>query len=172
MKAKRAALYGLFLALALVAGYVERLIPFNPGVPGVKMGLANIVTMVLLYCVGWRAALAVSTARILLGGILFGSGFSMVYSAAGAGLSILVMILLKKTGLFGCTGVSLAGGVAHNLGQILVAMTVLETRSLIWYLPVLVLSGTLAGLLVGLLSSWLTFRLEPVIRREFGEIIP
>ncbi len=172
MKAKKAAFYGLFLALALVAGYVERLIPFNPGVPGVKMGLANIVTMVLLYCVGWRAALVVSAARILLGGILFGSGFAMVYSAAGAGLSILAMILLKKTGLFGCTGVSLAGGVAHNLGQILVAMAVLETRSLIWYLPVLVLSGTLAGLMVGFLSGWLTLRLDPVIKKEFGEIIP
>ena len=169
MKAKKAAFYGLFLALALVAGYIERLIPFNPGIPGVKIGLANIVTMVLLYTMGWQAAVIVTTARILLSGILFGSGFAMVYSAAGAALSMLIMIILKRTGLFGAIGVSLAGGVFHNVGQILVAIAVLETRSLVYYLPVLILSGILAGILIGLLSGWLTVRLDPVIRQEFGE---
>ena len=170
MKAKKLAFYGLFLALALVAGYIERLIPFNPGIPGVKIGLANIVTMVLLYTMGWQAAVIVTIARILLSGILFGSGFAMVYSAAGAALSMLVMLVLKRTGLFGTVGISLAGGVFHNVGQILVAVAVLETRSLVYYLPVLVLSGILAGILIGLLSGWLTLRLNPVIRQEFGEI--
>ena len=170
MKAKKLAFYGLFLALALVAGYIERLIPFNPGIPGVKIGLANIVTMVLLYTMGWQAAVIVTIARILLSGILFGSGFAMVYSAAGAALSMLVMLVLKRTGLFGTAGISLAGGVFHNVGQILVAVAVLETRSLVYYLPVLVLSGILAGILIGLLSGWLTLRLNPVIRQEFGEI--
>ena len=170
MKAKKVAFYGLFLALALVAGYVERLIPINLGIPGVKIGLANIVTMVLLYCVGWQAAILISAARILLSGILFGSGFAMVYSAAGAALSILVMILLKKTRLFGSIGVSVAGGVFHNVGQILVAIAVLETTSLGYYLPVLIISGLAAGIFVGLLSGWLTVRLHPILRQEFGDI--
>ncbi len=170
MKTKKVAFYGLFLALALVASYLERLIPINLGIPGVKMGLANIVTMVMLYCVGWKAAVLISLARILLSGILFGSGFAMVYSAAGAALSILVMILLKKTKFFGCLGVSVAGGVFHNVGQILVAIAVLETTSLGYYLPVLIISGLAAGILVGILSGWLIKRLDPVIKQEFGDM--
>ena len=170
MKTKKVAFYGLFLALALVASYLERLIPINLGIPGVKMGLANIVTMVMLYCVGWKEAILISLVRILLSGILFGSGFAMVYSAAGAALSILVMILLKKTNLFGCLGVSVAGGVFHNVGQILVAIAVLETTSLGYYLPVLIISGLAAGILVGMLSGWLIKRLEPVIKQEFGDM--
>ncbi len=170
MKTKKVAFYGLFLALALVASYLERLIPINLGIPGVKMGLANIVTMVMLYCVGWKAAVLISLVRILLSGILFGSGFAMVYSAAGAALSILVMILLKKTDFFGCLGVSVAGGVFHNVGQILVAIAVLETTSLGYYLPVLIISGLAAGILVGILSGWLIKRLDPVIKQEFGDM--
>ncbi len=170
MRSKKVAFYGLFLALALVASYLERLIPINLGIPGVKMGLANIVTMVMLYCVGWKAAVLISLARILLSGILFGSGFAMVYSAAGAALSILVMILLKKTNLFGCLGVSVAGGVFHNVGQILVAIAVLETTSLGYYLPVLIISGLAAGILVGILSGWLIKRMDPVIKQEFGDM--
>ncbi|MDO4976043.1 MAG: Gx transporter family protein [Eubacteriales bacterium] len=170
MKTKKVAFMGLFLALALVAGYVERLIPINLGVPGVKIGLANIVTMVLLYCVGWKEAVWISAARILLSGLLFGSGFAMVYSAAGAVFSILVMILLKKTKLFHSVGVSVMGGVFHNVGQILVAMVVLETKSLIYYLPILILSGLTAGIFVGLLSGWLTTRIHPVLKQEFGNI--
>ena len=170
MKTKKVAFYGLFLALALVASYLERLIPINLGIPGVKMGLANIVTMVMLYCVGWKAAVLISLVRILLSGILFGSGFAMVYSAVGAALSILVMILLKKTDFFGCLGVSVAGGVFHNVGQILVAIAVLETTSLGYYLPVLIISGLAAGILVGILSGWLIKRLDPVIKQEFGDM--
>lgn len=168
MKAKKVAFYGLFLALALVAGYVERLIPINLGIPGVKLGLANIVTMVLLYSVGWQVAVIVSIARILLSGILFGSGFAIVYSAAGATCSILVMILLKKTQLFGSVGVSVAGGVFHNVGQIIVAILVLETTSIGYYLPILIISGLAAGIFVGLLSGWLTMRLRTVLKQEMG----
>ena len=164
MKTKMTAFYGMFLALALVAGYVERLIPINPGIPGVKLGLANIVTMVLLYTAGKRAAICVTAVRILLSGLLFGSGFAMVYSAAGAACSMLAMLVLKKTNQFSCTGVSVAGGVVHNVGQILVAMVVLETKALVYYLPVLIISGLGAGILIGLVSGWMIRRLEPVIR--------
>ena len=167
MKTKKTALYGLFLALALVASYIERLIPLNPGIPGVKLGLANIVTMVLLYTVGFQAAALISALRILLSGLLFGSGFAMVYSAAGALLSMIVMVLLKKTERFGTVGVSVAGGVFHNVGQILVAIAVLETRSLVFYLPVLVISGLAAGIIIGILSGILTKRLTPVLKEAF-----
>ena len=141
MSAKKTAFYGMFLALALVAGYIEQLIPINLGIPGVKLGLANIVTMLLLYIVGVPAACLISVLRILLSGFLFGSGFAMVYSAAGAAMSMLVMALLKKTKKFSSVGVSVAGGIFHNVGQIIVAMLVLETKALAYYLPILILSG-------------------------------
>lgn len=169
MTAKKTAFYGMFLALALVAGYIEQLIPINLGIPGVKLGLANIVTMLLLYIVGVRAAGAVSALRIVLAGFLFGSGFAMVYSAAGAFLSILAMALLKKSKRFSSVGVSVAGGVFHNIGQILVAIFVLETQALAYYLPVLILSGLVAGILIGILSGILIRRLSPVLRNSFLE---
>ncbi len=162
---EKTAFYGMFLALALVAGYVEQLIPVNLGVPGVKLGLANIVTMVLLYTLGARPAAGITAVRILLSGILFGTGFSIVYSAAGAVLSILVMMLLKSTDKFSYIGVSVAGGVFHNAGQILVAILVLETGALVYYLPILIVAGLVAGLIIGFLSGFLIRRLAPVIRQ-------
>lgn len=164
MSAKKTAFYGLFLALALVAGYVERLLPINLGIPGVKLGLANAVTMVLLYTVGIRAAAGISVIRILLTGMLFGNGFAMVYSGAGAACSLGIMLLLKRTNKFSCVGISVAGGVFHNLGQIIVAALVLETQALLYYLPVLILSGLAAGIFIGILSGILIRRIEPVIK--------
>ncbi|MDO5146127.1 MAG: Gx transporter family protein [Eubacteriales bacterium] len=165
MKTRKTAMYGLFLALALVAAYLERLLPVNLGVPGVKLGLANIVTMILLYTVGVSGAVGVSTARVLLSGILFHNGFAMVYAAAGAASSMLAMTLLKKTKRFSEVGVSVAGGVFHNVGQILVAAVVLETGALFYYLPILILSGLGAGVAIGVLSGILIRRLESVIRQ-------
>ena len=162
MSAKKTAFYGMFLALALVAGYIEQLIPINLGIPGVKLGLANIVTMLLLYIVGVPAACLISVLRILLSGFLFGSGFAMVYSAAGAAMS-----MLKKTKKFSSVGVSVAGGIFHNVGQIIVAMIVLETKALAYYLPILILSGLVAGILIGILSGILTKRLNPIIKQHF-----
>ena len=167
MSAKKTAFYGMFLALALVAGYIEQLIPINLGIPGVKLGLANIVTMLLLYIVGVPAACLISVLRILLSGFLFGSGFAMVYSAAGAAMSMLVMALLKKTKKFSSVGVSVAGGIFHNVGQIIVAMIVLETKALAYYLPILILSVLVAGILIGILSGILTKRLNPIIKQHF-----
>lgn len=168
-KGKKTAFYGMFLALALVAGYVEQLLPINLGVPGVKLGLANIVSMVLLYTMGVRAASGITAIRVLLSGILFGTGFSIVYSAAGAALSIFVMAFLKRTKRFSCVGISVAGGVFHNVGQILVAVLVLETGALVYYLPVLILSGLAAGIVIGIISGILIRRLTPVIRKGMEE---
>lgn len=114
---KKTAYLGLFLALALICSYIESLIPFYFGIPGVKLGLANIVVVLMLYCTGAKSALAVSVLRILLSGFLFGNMFSILYSLAGGLASFLCMVLLKRSGRFRIISVSAAGGVTHNLGR-------------------------------------------------------
>lgn len=157
MNASKIARYGLLAALALALSYAESLLP-SPGVPGVKLGLPNLVVVFTLYRLGAADAWALSLARALLASLLFGSGASLAYSLAGAVLSLAVMCLLKRTGKFSETGVSVAGGVAHNAGQILVAALLLETTRLAWYLPVLCVSGTVAGILIGIVSALLVKR--------------
>ena len=160
MKAKNVALYGLLIALALVLSYLESLVPLSFAVPGIKMGLPNIVMVFALYRLRARDAAVIYLVRVLLVSVLFGNVFSLAYSAAGAVLSLLVMLLLKSTGKFSETGVSVAGAVAHNAGQILVAVFVLETGRLVYYLPVLCISGTVAGVCIGLISALLVRRIK------------
>ena len=160
MKAKSVALYGLLIALALVLSYLESLVPLSFAVPGIKMGLPNIVVVFALYRLRWRDAAVISLVRVLLVSVLFGNVFSLAYSAAGAALSLLVMLGMKATGKFSETGVSVAGAVAHNAGQILVAIFVLETGRLVYYLPVLCISGTVAGICIGLVSALLVKRIQ------------
>ena len=162
MKSSRLARYGLLIALALALSWLESLLP-PLGVPGVKLGLPNLVVMFALYRLGTRDAWRLSAVRVLLASALFGSGVSLAYSAAGAALSLCVMGLLKKTEKFSPVGVSVAGGVAHNAGQILVAMALLETARLAWYLPVLWISGTVAGVLIGIVSGELVKRVPDKI---------
>lgn len=158
MKASRVAQYGLLTALALVLSWVESLLP-PLGVPGVKLGLPNLAIVFALYRLGFREACVISLTRVVLVTLLFGNGAALAYSIAGAALSLSLMGLLKKTGKFSSVGVSVAGGVAHNAGQILVAMALLETSRLAWYLPVLWISGTVAGVLVGIVSGALVKRI-------------
>ena len=160
MKGKDVALRGVLLALALALSWVESLIPLSFAVPGVKMGLPNLVVVFALYRLRARDAVVLSLLRVLLVSLLFGNFFALAYSAAGAALSLLVMIGLKASGKFGLTAVSVAGAVAHNLGQILVAIFVLETARLVWYLPALLVSGTVAGICIGLLSAFLMKRIK------------
>ena len=152
MRASKVAQYGLITALVLVLSYLESLLP-PLGVPGVKLGLPNLAIVFALYRLSWKDACAISLARVALATLLFGNGAALAYSVAGAALSLTVMGLLKKTGKFSSVGVSVAGGVAHNAGQILVAMALLETSRLAWYLPVLWVSGTVAGVLIGIVSG-------------------
>lgn len=163
--AQNIALCGLMIALAYLFGYVEMLIPINLGVPGVKLGLANLVSIVSLYLLGWRKTIAISLVRVVLTGFTFGNMSMMMYSLAGASLSLLAMIIARKTNLFGITGVSIVGGVFHNIGQLIVAALVLESANLFYFLPVLLLAGTLAGTAIGLLGGLAVRRLIPV----FGE---
>ena len=158
MKTKRIACLGLFIALAFVLSYVEFLLPLNIGIPGAKVGLANLVVMVALYTLGKKDAALLSFVRVVLVGLTFGNLAMLIYSLAGAVLSFLAMLIAKRTKLFSITGVSVLGGVFHNVGQIIVAMLVLETGSLLYYLPFLIVIGTISGVVIGLLSGMITAR--------------
>lgn len=160
MTAKQIAQYGLLIALAMVLSYVEALIPFSFAVPGVKLGLANIVVVFALYRLGTAEALVISLIRVLLMSLMFGNAFALFYSLSGAGLSFAVMLLLFKTKRFSSIGVGIGGGVAHNVGQILCAMVLMETKQIIYYLPVLFVSGTLAGIAIGVIAGVLTQRIK------------
>lgn len=156
LSVKRMTVYGLLIALAFVLSYLESLIPMAAlgiVVPGIKIGLANIVVMVGLYTLGARDALILSLVRILLVSFTFGNTVSMLYSLGGGILSYVVMVLLKKAKVFTMITVSIAGGIFHNVGQILMAMLVLENAGVAAYLPVLFVSGTVTGLLIGLLGG-------------------
>ena len=163
METRKIARMGLLSALALILSYVESLIPAFVAVPLVMMGRANIVVVFVLYTLGPGEAAIVSIIRVLLSSLLFGSILSLSYSAAGAVISLLSMIIMMKTKIFGVTSVSVTGGVFHNLGQILVACLVLETDVLLYYLPVLILSGTITGAVIGIASSIVIKRLQKSI---------
>ena len=153
-KNRTVAFLGLCTTLALILAYVEILLgPLFPAIPGIKMGLPNIVIMFLLYRKGLPSAICVSLVRIILVGILFGNAMSFVYSLAGAVLSLALMALLRHFGIMSAVGVSVAGGVMHNLGQVLTAMFLLDTTELAYYMAILAVTGTIAGILVGLCSA-------------------
>ena len=158
-RTKKLAVAALLTALALVLSYLEALVPLSIAVPGVKLGLPNLVVIFALYRLRPRAAALISLLRVVLVSVLFGSVLSLAYSAAGAVLSFLVMLGLKKSGKFSCVGVSVAGAVSHNLAQILTAALLLETGRLAWYFPVLCISGTVAGVCIGLVSALLVKRM-------------
>jgi heptaprenyl diphosphate synthase len=147
------ALSGVLTALAAIFSYVEALIPFSFGVPGIKLGLANVVIVFALYSIGPRFALLISVVRILVVSSLFGSPAIAMYSLAGALLSLAVMVPLQKTGKFSMIGVSMAGGVFHNIGQLVVAAWVVETMQILYYFPVLLIAGMVTGILIGIIVT-------------------
>ena len=161
---KKIAMTGMFVALAMIFSYVEVLIPINLGVPGMKLGLANLVVVVTLYVLGAKKAFAVSMIRIMLVAMTFGSLSAMLYSMAGGLLSFAGMVLLKKIPDLSVVGVSVAGGVLHNAGQVLVAMAVVENVMLMSYFPPLMIAGTVTGALIGLVSSKVIPRVKPVMK--------
>ena len=157
-KTKRLVLLAMLTAVAMILSYVESLLP-SVGIPGVKMGLANIAVIFALFRFGWKEAAALSLVRAVLVSLLFGSVGAMLYSLAGAVLSLAVMALLRRIDRFSTVGVSVAGGVAHNAGQILMAMLILQTKQLLGYLPVLAVSGIAGGVLTGLTAALLIRRI-------------
>ena len=158
MKTRNITVMAMCVALAMILSYVESQLP-SLGIPGVKMGLANIVVVFTLYRVGWKEAAGISLLRVLLVSLLFGHAASLMYSASGAVLSLLGMIALKKTDRLSCVAVSVIGGVLHNAGQILMAWALMGPN-VAYYLPVLILSGTVTGVAIGLVSALLIRRID------------
>ncbi|HBI62081.1 MAG TPA: heptaprenyl diphosphate synthase [Lachnospiraceae bacterium] len=160
MRTKKTAQIGMLVAVAFVLGYVESLLPISFGIPGIKLGLSNIVVLLCLYEGTVKEAFGIAVVRILLSGLTFGNLSTMMYSLAGGMLSFLVMLLLKKSNRFSIYGVSIAGGVSHNIGQIFVAVLVLQTGLLLYYLPFLLLAGCVAGTCIGFVGGILAKRLH------------
>ena len=160
MKTKKVAFLGLSISLSMILSFVESQSPALVAIPGIKVGLPNIAIVFLLYKFGWREAVIVNIVRVILSGMLFGNPISIIYSLCGATLSLLGMIILKKTNWFSPVAVSVVGGVLHNVGQILIAIFVTETAQLLYYLPVLLFSGTVAGVVIGIIAGLLVQKLS------------
>lgn len=160
MNSSKVASYGLFIALAFVFSYVEFLIPIPFTMPGMKLGLANLVIIIAMYGIGIKEALVLSIMRILLVGFTFKDPSSLLFSFAGGLLSWLLMAICKKTKLFSMLGVSIVGGIAHNIGQIIVAIIYVNNTSLLYYLPFLMISGVVSGTLIGILGALTIKRLN------------
>lgn len=163
-RSKKMVYLGLLATFAIVCGYIETLLPFFFGIPGMKLGLANIVTVIVLYQYGIREAASISLVRILLVGMLFGNPYSITYSLAGGVFSLLIMFLFKQIKFCSVIGVSIMGGILHNIGQILVAILIIDEFSLVYYLPVLIIFGALTGFLIGIISQSLMKHFERMMK--------
>lgn len=157
---KRTAYLGVFVSLAMIVSYVESLIPFYFGIPGIKLGLSNLVIILVLYRMKTADAFLVSIVRVVLSAVLFGNIYSLAYSLAGGILSLMVMTFVKKTDRFSIIGVSIWGGVFHNIGQILMAVLIVSEVAIASYLPVLLIAGTVTGFLIGMTAQMVLRRLR------------
>lgn len=153
---------GMLVALAMVLGFVETLIPINLGIPGMKLGLANIVVVIALFLFDVKTAVVVSILRIILIAMTFGNMSMMFYSIAGASLSLLSMIVVSKIKSFSLISVSIIGGIMHNVGQIICAAFVVRTNGVFTYLPVLIIAGLVSGALIGIVAGLISVRLTNV----------
>ncbi len=162
MKIKKITFFAIFVALSMMLSFVESQVPPLVAVPGIKMGLANIAVVFTLYKFSFKEAAAVSILRVLLMSLLFGNTLSMAYALCGAMLSLIGMALLKSLTKFSSISVSVTGGVLHNIGQIIVACFVTNTSELVYYLPVLIISGTLAGIVIGVVAGIIVKRFEKI----------
>ena len=151
---RRISTYAMNVALAFVFSYIEAIIPFNIGIPGVKPGFANIVIL-LTICMSDHIidAYAIAIIRVILAGMTFGNMSTMIYAMAGTLLATTLMLTTKKTGLLSTTGISIIGGIAHNMGQLITAIIMLSTVSLIYYLPILIIAGMIAGIVTGIIAE-------------------
>ncbi|MDD6603927.1 MAG: Gx transporter family protein [Eubacteriales bacterium] len=165
-KVKNIALYGVMIALAMIFSYLESFIPINLliPVPGVKLGLANIVVLFALYTMRFGDAVVIAVIRVLLSGLIFGNPMTIAYSLAGSMLSIVAMYLLKKTDL-SIIGVSMMGGISHNIGQLIVAVILTSTVRIAYLVPVLLVTGMVTGLLMGVAAKLVIPRVEAIVKR-------
>ena len=163
---KRVAILGVISAFAAILSYIEAILSFGFFIPGVKLGLANIAVVIVLYIYGYKDSFFVNIIRIFVVGLLFTNMFSIMFSIAGATISYIVMILLKKINIFSPIGVSVAGGVAHNVGQLVIAMFFIESYSVINYVPILMIAGIICGLIVGIISLMVIKYLKVILRKR------
>lgn len=165
-KTKKIATFSILVALAFILSYIEVTIPNPVPIPGVKLGLANLVVITAFYTLGNREALIISVIRIILVGFTFGNMSMMIYSIAGGLLSWSIMFVCKKFKIFSIVGVSVIGGIAHNIGQIAVAIIMVENMNIIYMLPFLLISGVAAGAIIGILGGIMVKRLQNIIRNN------
>lgn len=163
-RTKKIAYLGTFLVLSLVFSYVESQIPLFIAIPGVKLGIANTVTVIILYMFGLKEAITVGSLRVIISGILFSNLFSIIYGLTGCILSILTMFILKKLNMFSMCGVSFGGAIMHNIGQLIIAACVMEQLSVFYYAPALIIFGGGFGVLTGMLCTIIYKRLETYVR--------
>lgn len=161
---KKTAYLGVMLALALICSYVEVLIPIPIGIPGIKLGLANIVIVFAMYSIGIKEAFALSIMRVTISGFMFGNVVAIAYSLAGGLLSLLVMSLLKKTDKLSCISVSIAGGIMHNIGQMIIATILVDNYYVLYYVPVLMIAGFLTGACIGVVAQEVFIRIGKQMR--------
>lgn len=159
-KVKNIAMCGILTTLAMIFSYIDSLISIPIPVPGVRIGISNIAIITVLYIVGVKEAVIVNILRITLTSILFGNITSFWFSITGGMLSIVIMVLLKKIDTFSMVGVSVAGGVSHNIGQIIAAVLIMETNAILYYLPVLLITGTFTGIIIGIVAAMVLKRLK------------
>ncbi len=159
-KVKNIAMCGILTTLAMIFSYIDSLISIPIPVPGVRIGISNIAIITVLYIVGVKEAVIVNILRITLTSILFGNITSFWFSITGGMLSIVIMVLLKKIDTFSMVGVSVAGGVSHNIGQIIAAVLIMETNTILYYLPVLLITGTFTGIIIGIVAAMVLKRLK------------
>jgi heptaprenyl diphosphate synthase len=151
-RTKNVALLGILLACALILSYVESLIPLPLPVPGIKIGLANVVSLFALYRMDWKSALIINILRVVLSGLMFAGFSAMLYGLVGGILSVIVMIFVKKTGVFSIIGVSAAGASVHVSAQIVVAYFVIENSAIFMYLPILLIAAVVSGIIIGFIT--------------------
>jgi heptaprenyl diphosphate synthase len=161
---KKTAYLGVMLALALICSYVEVLIPIPIGIPGIKLGLANIVIVFALYSMGIKEALVLSIMRVTISGFMFGNVIAIAYSLAGGLLSLLIMYLLKKTDKLSCISISIAGGIFHNIGQMIIATILVDNYYVLYYVPVLMIAGFITGACIGVVAQEVFLRIGKQMR--------
>ena len=160
---KKIALCGVLTALAMIFSYIESVIPVPIPVPGIKLGVANIAVITILYVLGVKEAIVINLLRIVLTSLLFGNVNSFLFSISGAALSLTIMIIMKKLDFFSCIGVSVCGGVMHNIGQIIAAVLIMGSEAIVFYLPVLIVSGVFTGVVIGVVSGIVAKRVRKVV---------
>lgn len=165
-RTRTVAMCGVMTAMAMIFSYVESLIPIPIPVYGVKLGVANIAIITVMYAIGDKEALIINCIRIALTALLFGNLNSFIFSMAGGLLSFTVMAILKKINLFSIVGVSVAGGVFHNVGQIIAAIFIMGTGAIIYYLPVLIAAGVITGIIIGIVSALVAKRVKSAVAKE------